>query len=108
MSSFSLPFLVVGIVAAVFAVVPIIRYITLKTKGKHITATVYGYADDNVLMNGTPAQVVKLLVDTPNGKRFIMYQLGDTSRPYNVNTEINLLVYKNYFLIVKNKEVINW
>lgn len=107
---FSLPFLIIGIVAAVFTVLPIYRYIVIRMYGKRIEAVVYGYTDDNVLMNGRPAQVVKLLVDTPNGKRFIMYQLGNTSRPYGVNTVIDLKVYKNYFMIEKNKEKeqINW
>ena len=34
--------------------------------------------DDNVLINDQPAQIVKLLVQTPDGLRFILYELGHT------------------------------
>ena len=101
-------FLLIGIIAAVIAIKPIIRYIILKSKGKLIKATVYGYTNDNVLLNNRPAQVVKLLADTPSGKRFLMYQLGNPGRPYGINTELELFVYKEYFLIVKKKETIDW
>ncbi|MBO6231699.1 MAG: hypothetical protein J6O50_14165 [Ruminiclostridium sp.] len=105
---FCIPFLAIGIAAAVIAIKPVIRYFIIKSKGKHIDAVVYGYADDHVIMNGRPAQVVKLLIDTPIGKRFIMYQLGNTDQPYGINTTIGLVVYKNYFMIEKNKDVIHW
>ncbi len=67
-----------------------------------------GYMDDNVLINDRPAQIVKLLVQTPEGPRFIMYQLGDTKRPYGVNSRIQLKVYRNYFMIDKDSNYINW
>lgn len=105
---FCLPFAAVGIGAAVITILPIIRWFRLRSRGKHITATVYGYVNDNVLINGRPAQVVKLLAETPVGRRFLMYQLGGTRKPYGINTELDLLVYKDYFMIVKKKEHINW
>ena len=105
---FCLPFAAIGVGAVVAVIKPIVRYIMIKTKGKHIEAVVYGYTDDNVIMNGRPAQVVKLLVETPVGKRLIMYQLGSTEQPFGVNTTVGLIVYKNYFMIEKKKEIINW
>jgi hypothetical protein len=60
--------------------------------------------DDNMMLNNSPAQIVKLLVDTNDGKKFILYQLRDTKRPYKVNSTISLLVYKNSFLIIDNKK----
>lgn len=65
-------------------------------------ATVYGYMDDNVLINGRPAQIVKLLVQTPRGPRFILYQLGDTLKRYGVNDSVDIMMYENYFMICKN------
>ncbi len=108
MMIFSLPFLLVGIGAAVIVIKRIYRYILIKNRGKIIDAVVYGYANDIVSMNNTPAQVVKLLVDTPEGKRFVMYQLGKTSRPFGINTTIRLKVYRDCFLIENKKENINW
>lgn len=102
------PFLLVGIVATYFVIRVLVRYVKVKSKGKKITATVYGYMDDNVLLNGAPAQIVKLLVQTPEGPRFIMYQLEDTKQPYGVNTQIHLLVYQNYFMIDKSKDNYYW
>ena len=80
----------------------------VKTQGKVIRATVYGYMNDQVLINGQPAQIVKLLVHTGDGPRFILYQLGNTLKPYGVNDTIDVLVYQNYFMISKKKETIHW
>lgn len=103
-----IPFLLIGLAAFVIMIKPIIRYIILKTRGKQIQGTVYGYVNDNVLLNGSPAQTVKILVQSPEGPRFIMYQLGRTDHPYGINSKIDLYVYNNYFMIDKSKEKIKW
>ena len=101
---FFIPFAAVGIGAFVIAIKPIIRYFLLKVNGQEIDATVYGYMDDNVLMNGNPAQIVKLLVQTNDGPKFILYQLGDIKQPFKVNSNIKLKVYKDIFLIENKKQ----
>lgn len=103
-----IPFLLVGIVASVIIVMNLSRYIKVKKNGKQIQATVYGYMNDDVLINNEPAQIVKLLVHTPNGPRFILYKLGNTLKPYGINDTIPIMVYEDCFLICKNKEVIKW
>lgn len=105
---FCIPFLLIGIVAAYLVIRVVVRYILVKLRGKKITATVYGYMDDNVFINGVPAQIVKLLIQTQEGPRFIMYQLGDTKQLYGINTQVHLIVYRNYFMIDKNGENISW
>ena len=100
----SLPFILIGVIAFVIIIKNVIRYLLIKSRGKEIIATVYGYMDDNMMLNNSPAQIVKLLVDTNDGKKFILYQLRDTKRPYKVNSTISLLVYKNSFLIIDNKK----
>ena len=40
--------------------------------------------DDNILLNGHPAQIVKLLVTTEEGPKFILYQLGDIKQPFKI------------------------
>ena len=57
-----------------------------------------------MFINGNPAQIVKLLVHTNEGEKFILYQLKDIKHPYKVNSTIELLVYKDYFLIVDKKK----
>lgn len=103
-----LPFLLIGIAATFFVVRAFFRNAKVKKNGKMITATVYGYMDDNVLINGQPAQVVKLLVQTPGGPRFILYKLGNTLRPYGINDTLDIMVHENCFMIVNKKEVVNW
>lgn len=86
----------------------ITRYTKVKANGKMIQATVYGYMNDELLINNQPAQIVKLLVQTPNGPRFILYKLGNTLKPYGINDNIDIMVYQNYFMIAKNDEVVQW
>lgn len=89
----------VGIAAHVVMLRPIIAWLRVKLHGKKITGTVYGYYDDNVTMNGAPGQVIKILVHTKNGPRFLLYQLGKTIKPYGINKKVTLEVYKDMFLI---------
>ena len=97
-------FAIIGIAAAVIMITPIIRYIFITVAGKKISGTVYGYMDDTVLMNGQPAQVVKILTQTKKGPRFLLYQLGNTTKPHKVNSKISMKVYKNYFMIIKDND----
>lgn len=101
---FFIPFAVIGIVAFVIGIKPVIRYYSIKKNGQEIYATVYGYMDDNVLLNGNPAQIVKLLVNTKDGKKFILYQLGDIKQSFKINSQIKLKVYKDIFLIENKKQ----
>lgn len=103
-----MPFLLIGVVASVLVIRTLSRYVKVKTKGKNIQATVYGYMDDELLINNMPAKIVKLLVQTPNGPRFILYKLGNTLKPYGINDNIDIMVYQNYFMICKNKETVEW
>ena len=80
------------------------RFLKVKFFGKEIEATVYGYMNDNVLINGSPAQIVKLLVQTNDGPKFILYQLGDIKQPYGIKTTLKLKVYKDIFLIVNKQQ----
>ncbi len=92
----------IGLGAFIVGIKPVVRFFAIKSKGKDIEATVYGYMNDNVYLNGMPAQIVKLLVNTDEGNRFILYQLGDVKKPYEINSKIKLRVYKDMFLIEKN------
>ena len=60
-----LPFLIICIVAFVIMIKPIIRLLMVKIHGKKIQGTVYGYMDDNYLLNGIHAQTCNILVQSP-------------------------------------------
>ena len=94
----------IGLVAFIIGITPVIRHLMIKYRGRDIEATVYGYMDDNTLLNGAPAQIVKLLVNTDEGPKFILYQLGDTKQPFKINSKINLQVYKDMFYMPKKKK----
>ena len=103
-----LPFALIGAVALWLSLRSAMRYAKVKKRGTAIQATVYGYMDDSVLLNGKPAQIVKLLVQTKDGPRFILYQLGNTLKPYGVQDKIRVMVYQNYFLIDKEQKTAEW
>lgn len=103
-----LPFALIGAVALFLTLRTVARHVKVKTHGKTIQAVVYGYMDDNVLINGRPAQIVKLLVQTPDGPHFLLYQLGDTVKPYGIHDKIDIMVHQDHFLICGNKRIKNW
>ena len=92
-------FSIVSIVALLFVLRLFYRYLKVKKRGKIIKATVYGYMDDNLTFNGQPSQIVKLLVHTSDGPRFILYKLGSTLKLYGINDKIDIKVYEGYFMI---------
>ena len=99
-----LPFAVISVVAAFITLFFVYRYLITQWKGKACSGIVYGYVDDMVTINNVPAQKVKILINTNAGKRFILYSTGTTSQLYQVNSRIDLKVYKKYFLVLE-KEV---
>lgn len=99
-----LPFTAIGLVSLVMVLRTLLRYLKVKSRGEIIRARVYGYIDDEMHINDRPAQIVKLLVQTPKGPRFILYKLGNTLKPYGINDSIDIMVYREYFMICENKE----
>ena len=100
------PFLMIGLVAFVLALRTALRHAAVKKHGKIVQATVYGYLDDSVMLNDRPAQIVKLLVQTSDGPRFILYELGNTLKPYGINDRVEMMVYQDKFLICENVSAI--
>lgn len=95
-----IPFVFVGLGAGVVFFRNVFRTLAVSLFGEKIKAHVYGYMDDVVAYNGNNGKVVKLLIDTPQGKRFIFLPLAATNKPYKVNSTIVLKHYKNLFRIV--------
>ena len=95
--------IIIGIISFIIAMRQIIRYLIVNSEGEEIEATVYGYLNDNVFFNGKPSKIVKLLIDTEEGPRFILYQLSDTKELYDINSKVKLLFYKKMFLIHKEE-----
>ncbi len=67
----------------------------VKKYGTEYIGTVHGYLGDRV----------KILLDTPAGPKFILYQTKQNYAMYGINTQISVLVYDGYYLIGKNKNI---
>jgi len=91
----------VGLIAA--PLIPVLRMLRAIIFGKKIKAKVYGYLDDDVIINGRPGQVVKLLINAPEDPKFILYQLQNTLRPYKLYSTVDVRACGNDYMICKNK-----
>ena len=92
------------------------RFILVKSHGKKITATVYGYMDyirvrgemqniennsnTQITYNQLAQKTVKLLANSKQGKRFILYPLGINEKPFEINQEVQLMYYKDCFILL--------
>ncbi len=105
--AFIAPFLLVGVVSLGLSLRSICLSVMIGIKGEKKEGIVYGYMDDTIAYNNVNGQKVKLLVNTPSGKKFVIIPLKKTTKPYPVNGEVDLLLYKNYAKLL-NKTVYNW
>lgn len=91
-----------GIIATYIVVSRLIGYLAVKLFGKTTEGVIYGHVDDNFIYNNKVGKVAKILIDTKKGKRFVMYQLGDTFDAYGLNSTVELRFFGNLFLLENN------
>ncbi len=96
---FFVPFMAIGIGAMFFFVRSVMRFMRVTFWGKDIEGTVYGYMDDTIAYNGINGQIVKLLIQTKDGPKFIFLKTHGTNKPYPVNKKVPLRVHGNCFLV---------
>lgn len=89
----------ISLILSVIGLIPMVRSLILKLFGKETEATVYGYLNDSLYINDMPAQVVKLLITTKQGPKFILYKLNDINKPFKVNSKIKIKVFRNIFQV---------
>lgn len=81
-----------------------IGYILYQNKflknAKIIDATVYGYEDAPYEKNNSKRKNVKLLINTSDGPKYIIYELKTNDTPYEIGEKIKLKAYKNIFGII--------
>ena len=106
MKVFLIPFILIGLISLGFALYRIFRTIQVKKSGTQRSGVVYGYMDDTVAYNGVNGQKVKILVDTSEGKKFILVPLGTTSKPYEVNSAVDVKLLDKWAAILPKKT--NW
>jgi hypothetical protein len=99
---------IIGIVAMIFLVRNIWAVLSVFFMGKNMNGIVYGYMDDTVSYNDRPGQKIKILVDSAEGKRFILLPLAGTTKPYPVNGPVKVRAYKNKAIVKAKKDEVKW
>jgi hypothetical protein len=95
-------FFIGGIIAGIIMLLPFIKYMILKTNGLEVQGTLIDYIENrNERINGVHTKTMKIIVNTDEGPKIIKYNTGSTRTPYPINSVLRLLMYKNYFRIIK-------
>ena len=103
MKTFLIPFILIGLVSLGYAAYRIFRTLQVKISGVQRNGVVYGYMDDTVAYNGVNGQKVKILVETSEGKKFILLPLGTTTKPYEVNSEVEVRLLNKWAVVLPKK-----
>ena len=101
---FFIPFILIGVISIIVGIRAYFRHLSVKKNGVVRTGVVYGYMDDTVAYNNVNAQKIKILLDTSEGKKFILLPLGTTTKPYEVNSEVQVMLMGNSAMIL-DKEI---
>ena len=104
---FFIPFILIGVIAIGIALRRLFFCLKVKSKGVLRSGVVYGYMDDMVAYNGVNGQKVKILLDTSEGKKFILLPLGTTAKIYEVNSTVDVRLFDNWAVVVSKKKT-NW
>lgn len=108
LDSFLIPimsiFYVIGIVAMIPLILSTVRRIKCK-KSPELNGIVRGYSDNKLVMvNGSPAKMVRILVELPSGPKIAEISTGNSDKPYSIGKMVKIRNYKNYFYIDEEKE----
>ncbi|MBO4687774.1 MAG: hypothetical protein J5636_04610 [Clostridiales bacterium] len=106
MNLFFVPFILIGVIALGIAIRRLLFCMKVKSQGALRSGVVYGYMDDTVAYNGVNGQKIKILLDTSEGKKFILLPLGTTAKIYEVNSTVDVKLLDNWAVIVNKKT--NW
>ena len=96
---FSLPFLIfpiIGIGALCVLIRNLHTYYVTKSKGAIVEGIVYGYVQDDLLINGVPAKKLKVLAKD----KYYILKISTTSKMYPVNSKITLRIWKEFAMII--------
>ena len=97
---FFIPFILIGVISIIVGIRAYLRHLSVKKHGVVRTGVVYGYMDDTVAYNNVNAQKIKILLDTSEGKKFILLPLGTTTKPYEVNSEVQVMLMGDSAMII--------
>ena len=74
----------------------------IEDNGKEIEGIVYGteYKGSNLRNSTVTYTIFKILVETKNGYRFVLYKMQNTNKKYKVNTKLKLKEHKGKFMLI--------
>lgn len=80
----------IGIGCLIAAIKSFSRYRSIIDRGTYVTGTVYGYTEHNI----------KVLANIDGVLRFVFIKNDKEYRPYPVNSEVKLKVYKQQYIVL--------
>ncbi len=95
-------FLLIGVIALILLFMSFKRFLETKKHGVVREGVVYGYMDDVISYNNNNGQQVKILLDTAEGKKFILLPLGTPVKLYEINSPIRVKLYKKFAMITND------
>ena len=74
----------------------------IEDNGKEIEGIVYGteYKGSNLRGSTVTYTIFKILVETKNGYRFVLYKMQNTDKKYKVNTKLKLKEHKGKYMLI--------
>ena len=75
----------------------------VKKYGKDIEGIVKGYITSDSNLFEETNYIVKLLLDTNDGKKYILYELSKPKVKYKNDVKLKLRVYKDMFKLIEHK-----
>ena len=74
----------------------------IEDNGKEIEGIVYGteYKGSNLRGSTVTYTIFKILVETKNGYRFVLYKMQNTNKKYKVNTKLKLKEHKGKYMLI--------
>ena len=74
----------------------------IEDNGKETEGIVYGteYKGSNLRNSTVTYTIFKILVETKNGYRFVLYKMQNTNKKYKVNTKLKLKEHKGKYMLI--------
>ena len=74
----------------------------IEDNGTEIEGIVYGteYKGSNLRGSTVTYTIFKILVETKNGYRFVLYKMQNTNKKYKVNTKLKLKEHKGKYMLI--------
>ena len=74
----------------------------IEDNGTEIEGIVYGteYKGSNLRNSTVTYTIFKILVETKNGYRFVLYKMQNTNKKYKVNTKLKLKEHKGKYMLI--------